>query len=647
MTQQPANYQAEVDGLRAIAVVCVLLFHVGFAWISGGFVGVDIFFVISGYLITGILLRDCNAGRFAFLSFMERRIARLYPALVVTLLGVLALGFLVFAAVHYRALAESTVASFFSVSNFLFWQSAGYFDQSSELNPLLHTWSLGVEQQFYLIWPLIIWLAYRARPAAVPYVLGAVGLVSLVASQWMAGVDPTANYYLMPFRVFEFAAGGLIPWLERYRPHANAGLEGMMAIGLALILYGALRFDASTVFPGVNALFPAVGAMLCIAGGRAKYLGALLRNRLVVATGLISYSLYLVHWPLIVFYKYYIYRPLEIGDRLVLLSLSFLLAAPLYSYVENRFRRGRLGANPMRNAAKCAAWGLLCVVPALVVVKGNGLPFRENDAYRQRLAHAKDFHEREYGGEGYEFGHYEIGDHAAAQPSALILGDSLARQYAGALDHFLNTEGQKWQTSLRDACYFRPGYTALLAGKPREVCVERMGDVLDFVAQPGRAPLVMSLNWPGYRKIVAKEDGTSLQFNDEEYMAFVLDTLRDLLNKAEGRTLFLIGTAPGAGSSQGTAACLQRPDYLPMICLKRLEIEAEQGNGYDVNAAIAQFAAKRDDLVFLNPYDALCDQGRCITLKGGNLIYSDGNHLSKFGAKLVVEHFADRLRSLQ
>ncbi len=646
MTQKPADYQAEVDGLRAVAVISVLLFHVGFARIGGGFIGVDIFFVISGYLITGILLRDFASARFSFFGFMERRIARLYPALVVTLLCALALGFLLFAAMHYRTLASSTIAAFFSASNFLFWQSAGYFDRSSELNPLLHTWSLGVEQQFYLAWPLVIWAAYRIRPACMPYVLGAVGVLSLILSQWMAGVDASANYYLMPFRVFEFAAGGLIPWLARYRPASNTALEVMMAGGLALILYGALRFDASTVFPGVNALIPVAGAVLCIAGGRARCLGAILRYRAMVAVGRMSYSLYLVHWPIIVFYKYYVYRPLVLSDRLILLCLSLLLAAPLYRFVENRYRRVRLRDRPLRNSAGCAAMGLLCLLPALVIFSQDGLPFRANEAYRRQAVQADDFHEPEYGGEGYAFGSYQIGDQAAAQPAALIMGDSFARQYAGALDAHLGQGGRKWQTSLRDACFFRPGYTALLAGKPREVCVQRMGDVLDFLSRPGDAPLVMALNWPGYRKIIATEAGKKLQFDDEEYVVFVLDTLRDLLARARGRRLFLIGTAPGAGSSQGTAACLQRPDYLPMGCLERMVTDAREGNGYRINAAIERFAAGRNDLVFLNPYDVLCKKGRCVTLTHGDAVYSDGNHLSRQGAELVINYFADRLPGL-
>ena len=419
-----AGYQPEVDGLRALAVMAVLFFHAGFSVFGGGFTGVDVFFVISGYLITRILIDSCQAGSFSFTRFMVRRIARLYPALLFTLLLCLVLGFLVFSPGDYISLAESTIYAFFSVSNIKFWLGAGYFDTSSETNPLLHTWSLGVEQQFYLVWPFIVYGAYRLNARLLPWVLALSGLLSLLASQWYTQVDPSANYFLTPFRVFEFAIGGLLVFAVRRFVLANVWQELIMLAGYALLAWGVFMFDKTTAFPGFNALVPALGAALCIFASGARYAGWLLRNRLAVFIGLISYSVYLIHWPLIVFYKYYIYRPLVPAEQLALVVLPLFLGYAMYVWVENRYRRMNLASWYFKEMLLRVGAVAVVLLPAFFILTQNGMPFRMNTHFSQHTFDSPRFHEEQYGGAGYEMGSQTLGDPQALFHEAVFLGQA-------------------------------------------------------------------------------------------------------------------------------------------------------------------------------------------------------------------------------
>ena len=339
------KYQPEIDGIRAIAVLSVVFYHLEYKFIPGGFVGVDVFFVISGYLITRLLLKDAQSGNFSFKRFYLRRIRRLGPALLATL----ALTFLVSAVYltpgHFQRFSGAMVASVFSVSNFYFWFESGYFDASAELKPLLHTWSLSVEEQFYLVWPaLIAVLALRPR-WMLPLVVLLLSVLSLLAARWFTAFEPSASFFLMPFRVYEFGIGaGLalwqLLWLPEHQARVNKWLqEALCALGMALIAYSALAYSKATPFPDVNALVPCVGAALLIAFGQARYLGWLLRNPLSVWFGKISYSLYLVHWPIVVLYKHITFEDVVVGKtRIALMVLTLICAVLLYELVEKRFR---------------------------------------------------------------------------------------------------------------------------------------------------------------------------------------------------------------------------------------------------------------------------------------------------------------------
>ena len=287
-------WRAEIDGLRAVAVLSVVLYHLGVPGLPGGFVGVDIFFVISGYLITGILHHDLQAGCFSLGHFYRRRALRILPPLILMLAVTFGFSVLVMLPGEVRAVARAMVAALLSGSNLLFWASFDYFTPDARENPLLHTWSLGVEEQFYILVPVLLWAGFRyARRWLLPLFAASVAL-SFLVSVVTVGPMPKATFYLLPMRYWELGVGALLA-LSGWQAAGQLGgrlAQGLSGIGAALILYGVFGLSAASSFPGPNALWPVLGAVCLIAAGR-QGVGAGLAMGLPVWVGRISYALYL------------------------------------------------------------------------------------------------------------------------------------------------------------------------------------------------------------------------------------------------------------------------------------------------------------------------------------------------------------------
>jgi peptidoglycan/LPS O-acetylase OafA/YrhL len=340
----PTNrtYRADINGLRAVAVILVLLFHLEYDLVPAGFLGVDIFLVISGYLISRNILEDLKFQRFSFVTFYTRRFKRLFPALFVTLVLSLVVGYLTLTPFNLERLSKTVVAGVFFYSNFFFLNETGYFDTESAYKPLLHIWSLSLEEQFYFIWPLLLLMIFLlARRIVFLFVL-IIALLSIYAAESYNRSYPEGAFYLLQFRFFEFLLGALCIWLERFKLRNKILRELTILTGLIMICYSATMFTALTPMPGALSLIPCVGAMLIIYGGNANYSGWLLRNRLVEIIGKSSYSIYLVHWPLIVYYKYYTLSDLDHTSRTILGIISILLGLLMWKYVENTFRKSEL-----------------------------------------------------------------------------------------------------------------------------------------------------------------------------------------------------------------------------------------------------------------------------------------------------------------
>lgn len=339
------NFRSDIEGLRALAIIAVIAFHHQWGGFSGGFVGVDVFFVISGYLISRNILAETRNNTFSIKEFYIRRVRRLFPALFFTVALILLAGAFLSSPAGLQQVGASGIAAIFSVSNIYFWAQSGYFDTAAIQKPLLHTWSLSVEEQFYLIWPVLVVLLSRYIPSRriALTLLATLGVLSVVAAEWWLRTDASGAFYLTPFRIGEFVLGAVCAWMPSRSPRGRLDAEVFSVIGLALIAYPVFVYTDSTSFPGMAALLPCMGAAMLIyfnGGGASRWI---LTNPLAAWIGKISYSLYLVHWPIFVFYRQWLGHELGGKDAVAIGLISFALATLMYQYVEQPFRaRGPL-----------------------------------------------------------------------------------------------------------------------------------------------------------------------------------------------------------------------------------------------------------------------------------------------------------------
>ena len=372
------HYRAEVDGLRALAVVPVILFHAGFQIFSGGFVGVDVFFVISGYLITTIIINEMDEGRFSLANFYLRRAKRILPVLFFVMLVCLPFAGLILMPLDMKDFSQSLIAVSTFSSNILFWRESGYFEPDADLKPLLHTWSLAVEEQYYIVFPLLLMIAWRLGRRWVLTMLALVFALSLAAAEWAAYNRPSAAFYLLPTRGWELLIGAFAAFYLQKREvtlPVSAKQAGSF-LGLALILYAIFTYDEATLFPGLHALAPTIGTVLVILFATpGTWINQLLSTKAFVGLGLISYSAYLWHQPLFAFTRY---GSIEDPPAQVMLALSALtipLAYLSWRFIEKPFRRPELRMG--------ATFGTAFVAAACFVA--IGFAGHQSDGFKQQI----------------------------------------------------------------------------------------------------------------------------------------------------------------------------------------------------------------------------------------------------------------------
>jgi len=462
------KYRPDIDGLRAVAVLSVVGFHAFPEWVKGGFIGVDVFFVISGYLITIIILDSLKYGQFSFSGFYSRRIRRIFPALITVLIFNLILGWILLLPNEYKQLGKHTAGGIGFIANFILWNESGYFDNASETKPLLHLWSLGVEEQFYLLYPCLLWLAWKRQFNLFAMTIG-IALISFAMNLWQLNVDSVADFYSPQTRFWELMVGSILAYRTLYPPTklsqpslaAKFSLrllfehhsvtdkkkaifnELISVAGAALLGIGLLAITKASVFPGWWALFPTLGAALMIAGGVDSWLNRkILANKVLVWIGLISYPLYLWHWVLLSFL--FINEGGGVANewRFAAVCLAFLLAWFTYIIIEKRIRFGSYGK--LKTIALALA-ALLILGLGIIVKKNHGFPSR--DERTTRIALNNDYGEWDFRKNALcnqLYGESQLTFCVTNKqiPEIILFGDSHANQlYPGLVHAYRKTRG--------------------------------------------------------------------------------------------------------------------------------------------------------------------------------------------------------------
>jgi peptidoglycan/LPS O-acetylase OafA/YrhL len=634
------RYRPDVDGLRAVAVTLVLLFHLEISRFSGGFVGVDVFFVISGFLITSKIVADLNRGSFSLVDFYLARTRRIVPALMATVISTCLVAGLIYSPAALKELSESAISALASVSNVYFWMTSGYFDAAAETKALLHTWSLGVEEQFYLVWPLLLIWAFK-RQFIRPMVLLGIVLGFTIVAELMLLADASGAYFLLPARFGELALGGLVAVMPE-RAHARRLVEAGFLGGLLFVILPAFVYTQETRFPGVSALIPCLGTAALIYFGKNAKAAILLANRPCVAIGKISYSLYLVHWPVIVLTKYYLMRPLSDAETLAATFVIVVLAGISYRLVEKPFRETRSAGFrfPTRRLLLTLGTVLGIAVVPLGWAVTDGMVWRNPAALGDLhyLGQPKKFHAEYYGGRGCEPPRCET-QPDQGKPIAYVWGDSHARALV---------EGLRSEVPEVNFIVYAPSACLLVS----EVYITARGSAscpdarrLAFEElKNSPAPLFMHQSWLGHVELpVYRSDDPSTvldTFGTTKFGRFVADQA-DAVHRLSGQPVLVLGAVPMSGMTVSPVDCVTRP--------LRTDVECEQvaRSNHAIKGRAEFNDALRPNITsgvsFFDPFDYLCDREHCFNFTSeGKPVYSDTGHLSIWGSRLLVSRMRDR-----
>ncbi|MBI4820041.1 MAG: acyltransferase [Deltaproteobacteria bacterium] len=642
---RPSGYRPDVDGLRAVAVLAVLFYHAGSFGVSGGFVGVDVFFVISGFVIArqsyGLLAKDearapgSKEPHFSAIGFYSRRICRIFPASFVVL-GVVSLaGVLVLLPRDLTGLARALAPASLFYSNVYFWRDQGYFEPAAEDRFLLHMWSLAVEEQFYVLWPAVL-LGLRRRVLQRSF--ARILLVTLLVSFSLAfaGVlrAPSATFYLSPTRAWEFLIGAILahPTMPAASP-VTARLAGVA--GLTLILTSLLAFDRETLFPGPLAAVPCLGAGLVIWSGQDSPSGRFLSTRGMVFIGLLSYSLYLWHWPFIVFFRYAAMRGPRLHEGLGLVLVSILAAYSSWKWIEQPTRR-RYATVQRRRELWVGGFGLIASAVALsfVLKIDGGLRSRfspsvltPHDVGSSRNKHAStclargDFVPRSdkclVGAPG-----------SRSAPAVIVWGDSHASQYVPGLGKLAAEEGSTVRQATKGACHPLIGYYAhALGSKPWKECESFGADAFRLIEETSSVrTVVLIARWASAAR-------------DEAGLSALETSLRNSVSAlVAAKKSVLIFTQPPEFEFS-PPDCVARARSFgrePETCLSIQRSSPSVQSIERSNVVVKKVAAEFEGVRLFDPFSKLCGPDHCSADQDGMIMYQDFGHLSVEGAAAML-----------
>jgi len=660
------GYRPEIDGLRAIAVVLVILYHAkipiaGRDVFTGGFIGVDVFLVISGYLISSILLREIASGRFSVASFYERRARRILPALYVVLFATLPGAWLLLLPETAKFYGGSLFSAAASVSNIFFWHETSYDAASGLTNPLLHTWSLGVEEQFYILFPVMLIVLHRHARLRVGQWLAAITLFSLLMAEVMTALAPEASFFLLPSRAWELGIGALLAVAERHAGRTKAH-PLLPLVGLGMLLASVPLLSLQHHHPGVMTLLPTLGTAAVIRfGGTQDPAGRWLASQPMVAVGLLSYSLYLWHQPVFAFGRLLLVDEPTAGIKLAWIGLAAVLAVATFILVERPMRdRRRVPAR--------AIWIMAATGAALLMAIGGGL-YRSQGAPGRfagltgLIARAEHIEEAEIFQDGKGCLNYvpAMGPcrFAGARPDGynlLLLGDSHGRTLSGAAVQRLATAHSVSTVTMlnRGGCPFLLGLNRIASGAPS--CPESYNRArLRYASSQRRAVAVLMMRLPvlvehsaydngqrgieggepAHLSVIGEPDDTFA--SDQAIAASLARSVQALL--ASGVKVVLVYPVPEMGwNIPYKLLQLSRGDP-PERWLEPTQASVSRAS-FGARArrtqAVLDGVGTDPNLIRIYPEHALCRADRCLSHDGSRIYYRDDNHLSQTGGDLVM-----------
>lgn len=645
-----STYRPDVDGLRAVAIIPVLFYHAGFKAFSGGFVGVDVFFVVSGFLITSLILPEMIDGKFSILNFYERRIRRIFPALFTVMFVTLGVSSLLMWPLAFKDFGHSLIAATIFASNIFFSTKFGYFDATAESRPLLHTWSLAVEEQFYIFFPIYLLIISRWFPRALKPLTAIIAISSFGLSVYQVANAPMLAFYLAPTRIWELLLGAMLA-MKMFPPLSSLKLRtALAAIGLGLIVLAVGLLTHHSPFPGVNALLPCVGTFLIIyaGAGQPNPVSRFLSARWLVFAGLISYSLYLWHWPLIVFAEVYLMRDINSLEAWAIIALSVAVAVLSWKFVEQPFRTRRFAANrrslfALAGAAMFAAlffgWGLEYT---------QGLPRRMTKEARKFALISEDCHDRRIKcavikPEEVQFDRLcALGTVEASKPDFVLWGDSHGEFVADTVSQAATATNRSGLQITSEGCPPILGVTR--PDRNYRHCSAFTEAAFKVVSDPRIRQVILSARWPMWNEGTRYgfENGGAIILNDAE--ATTSQTAnREVLRRGLIRTLdalmglgkrvSIIGPIPEIGWDVPTVSALESWHNRKIHSAPTLsQFQARNQNVLQLLRELQPVYGF--DLIY--PHEVLCNQEICQAAIDAKPVYCDDDHLSSFGRSLLV-----------
>ena len=637
------KYRAEIDGLRALAVLPVILFHAGFELFSGGFVGVDVFFVISGYLITTILVEDIENKRFSIVNFYERRARRILPALFAMVTVCIIVGWFVLTPYFYRDLFQTTVSISFFASNILLFLKSGYFSAISELKPFLHTWSLAVEEQFYLVFPIFLILAWRLGKNRVFWIIIVLAMISLLMSEWGWRNNPSANFYLAHTRAWELLAGSITAFIvQRNGVQKNNSLA---LIGLAAIIFSIFAYDESTPFPSIYALVPVLGVVLLVLYADKDTLAAkLLSAKLFVSVGLISYSAYLWHQPVFSFMRHSALFELTSLHYIIAILIIISLSIFSWRFIEKPFRDKNLVGKKIVLISSILAIFITATIGLLGHVK-LGFPERFSPETQQIAMGSFDKNPRlnECFFKSILVNINSpciLGSKNIKNPNIALIGNSHGDMFAHSLSESLHQKGLAAYNLSFSGC--NPvNFIEKKATYTENNCFKLISKFLSDHMEVNT--LIVSFRWTSVIKGVGF-DGNDVPREDFELLKESTikkrgDVLADKIKQLVGseRNLILVYPVPEAVEDVPNFT-VKRRIILDEDFTLRVPYSAFIERNQETYLALDSINVEKN-ISRVYPSKLFCEEslnGFCETVINGYSLYYDDNHLSNHGASLIM-----------